>query len=98
MRQSGDPVATARLVPHPSLDGVCKFQRIAVDKPCRKLGFGAVLLKALDSIAREQGYRKVRIHAQVQAQGFYEKYGFSPVGTERFMEAGIPHLSMEKKL
>ncbi|WP_344958713.1 GNAT family N-acetyltransferase [Zobellella aerophila] len=35
--------------------------------------------------------------AQRQAIGFYAGLGFTPV-SEEFMEAGIPHLAMEKSL
>ncbi|KAB1503228.1 GNAT family N-acetyltransferase [Corynebacterium sp. 320] len=39
----------------------------------------------------------VKIEAQIRLQGFYESYGFEPVG-EVFEEEGIKHIEMHKKL
>ena len=40
---------------------------------------------------------RVSLNAQTQAQDFYAKFGFQPVG-EPFDEEGIPHVTMELKL
>ena len=40
---------------------------------------------------------EVYIESQKHAQGFYEKSGFYVVSGE-FMEAGVPHVEMRKKL
>ncbi len=47
--------------------------------------------------ARDQGFRKAILHAQLHAEGFYLKCGYLPVG-QVFEEAGIPHRLMEHLL
>ena len=39
----------------------------------------------------------VELHAQVHAAGFYDRAGYSPYG-DRYLEAGIEHVSMRKEL
>ena len=46
------------------------------------------------SEAKRQGAKTIRLHAQVPAVPFYERFGFHPVG-EPFLEADIPHILME---
>jgi predicted GNAT family N-acyltransferase len=81
------PIGTGRLTPEH------KIGRMAVLKEWRGRGVGEALLLALIEQARELGLPEVSLHAQVDAIGFYEKFGFVPYG-ERFEEAGIQHQSM----
>lgn len=63
-----------------------------------KRGLGTQLMKlSLQDIKRNMPCDKICVDAQVQAIGFYEKMGFC-VTSEAFMEEGIPHISMERKL
>jgi predicted GNAT family N-acyltransferase len=48
-------------------------------------------------VARDAGFKKIRMHARKTAVGFYEKLGYTVIGKE-FTEVSIPHLLMEKKL
>ena len=75
--------------------GVAKIQRMAVVDEVRKRGVGQALLKFLETEARRRGAKKLTLDAQVHARGFYEKAGYRSHGQE-FMDAGIPHLAMEK--
>ena len=87
----GNPVGTARLLN----DG--QIGRIAVLPAFRRRGIGRRLLAlALDS-ARARGDRRVWLHAQIDAKELYLQAGFRIVG-QRFMEAGIPHIGMERDL
>jgi predicted GNAT family N-acyltransferase len=43
--------------------------------------------------ARARAMPRALLHAQIQAAGFYRKFGFSERGGE-FLEAGIPHVEM----
>jgi predicted GNAT family N-acyltransferase len=47
--------------------------------------------------ARDQGQRKVVLHAQRSAEGFYQRQGYVVQG-EPFVEAGIDHIEMHCKL
>jgi len=85
------PIGTGRLTPGH------KIGRMAVLPEWRGRGVGEALLLALLEQARAQGLPEVSLHAQVDAIGFYEKFGFEPYG-ERFEEAGIQHQSMRKAL
>ena len=63
----------------------------------RHQGFGARLMHSILAEARRQGAKTLRLHAQIPAVPFYERFGFQPIG-EPFLEAGIPHILMELSL
>lgn len=88
---TGAAIGTARLLP----DG--RVGRMAVLPPWRGRGVGGALLAALLAEAQRRGLSPVRIHAQVHAVPFYERFGFVREG-EVFMEAGIPHVEMVRSL
>lgn len=94
-RLDGEPVGTARLREYG--DGVGKVERVAVREPHRGEGWGERLMAAVESRAREAGYERVRLAAQLPVVDFYERLGYEVVG-EEFVDAGIPHRSMEKSL
>ena len=81
------PIGTGRLTPER------KIGRMAVLREWRGKGVGDAMLQALLDEARRRGWEEVTLHAQVDAIGFYEKWGFEPRG-EEFMEAGIRHRTM----
>ena len=85
------PVGTGRMKP----DG--HIGRMAVLRDCRGQGVGSAILTALLDYARRQQCTGVYLHAQVAAISFYEKHGFT-VDSEEFMDAGMPHRSMVKRL
>lgn len=60
-------------------------------------GIGRKLMEAVISEAERRDAKLLRMESQLQAQGFYEKSGFS-VCSDIFEEAGIPHVKMEKLL
>jgi len=90
----GEPGAAGRLR---LLEDWAKPERICVRAPLRQYGLGSVLVRSLENLAMEYGFKQTRIHAQVQARSFYEKLGYKQV-SEEFMEDGIPHIVMERKL
>jgi predicted GNAT family N-acyltransferase len=71
--------------------------RMVVDAERRGSGVGAALLQAGERAARGAGARRVSLHAQVAAQGFYERGGYTARG-EHFVEEGIDHVTMERPL
>jgi predicted GNAT family N-acyltransferase len=89
--REGRGLGTARLM----LDA--RIGRMAVLSAWRGHGVGAAMLRALMAAARERGECEVRLHAQLQAAGFYARYGFRAQG-EPYQEAGIAHVHMVARL
>ncbi|WP_045506886.1 GNAT family N-acetyltransferase [Bacillus amyloliquefaciens] len=79
-------------------DGHGKLERICVMKSHRSLGVGAIIMRALEKAAEAKGAGSFILHAQTQAVPFYEKQGYRVTSGEEFLDAGIPHLEMVKKL
>lgn len=78
-------------------NGVARLGRMAVEPGLRGRGAGAELLAAAERLALARGAHTVRLHAQTGALSLYERAGYEPRG-ERFMEEGIEHLTMEKRI
>ena len=89
--EGDEVVGTGRLLP----DG--HIGRMAVTKSQRGAGIGSVILQALMQEAQRRGDRSVVLHAQVQAEAFYARFGFVREG-DVFMEAGIAHVCMRRVL
>ena len=63
-----------------------------------KKGLGRKLMeKSIEEIKKHFDAKILNVHAQIQAQGFYEKMGFEAFGDE-FLEEGVPHVTMKKFL
>ncbi len=91
---SGKVIGTGRLILSPPLP---RIGRMAVLKPWRYAGVGAAILRMLCRDAKRRGYSEVMLNAQTHAVPFYFKHGFLSHGPE-FVEAGIPHQEMRKKI
>lgn len=89
--QSGWPIGTARLLP----DGY--IGRMAVLKKWRGKGVGGTILLRLLDEAKKQYLQQTVLNAQTVAVGFYKKFGFQVTG-EDFLDAGIPHVKMVRRL
>lgn len=87
----GEPVGTGRL---DTAQGG-KIGRVAVLAGYRGRGVGTALMQRFHAIAAEAGFDTVWCNAQLAAVPFYRKLGYRAVG-ERFQEAGIEHVRMEK--
>jgi ElaA protein len=68
--------------------------RVATLAEHRKKGLATAVMQALIKACCMMGGERQALHAQLSAQNFYEKLGFTPYG-EIFYEAGIAHISME---
>ena len=90
-------VATCRLREYGEGGRDMKLERMAVERRLRGSGVGSRLLAGAEALGRERGARRMVLHAQTQAQGFYAANGYEPEG-ELFMEAGIEHVRMSKDL
>ncbi len=88
-----EPVAAARI----RFQGeYAKLERLAVRREWRGQGYGDQLIEFMMKVARDLGYTKFKLHAQITAREFYEKHGFHAVG-DTFMEADIEHCLMMKE-
>lgn len=92
----GSPIATGRIFPAEE-NGAYYLGRLAVLKDFRKGGTGSKMLAFLESEAAKRGALKIILHAQIQAQPFYEKNGYIAAG-EPFLDESTPHITMMKKL
>lgn len=88
-------IATCRLR-YPE-SGVCKLERMVVDRRLRKRGVGARLLAGAEEEARRAGARTMLLNSQLRVRDFYAAHGYAPEG-ETFMDAGIEHIRMTKAL
>jgi len=92
--EDGAVVATCRVVME---DGTAKLGRVAVAAVARRRGIASRLLAESEARARALGARRIALAAQTGALALYERAGYTPYG-ERFLDAGIEHLMMEKPL
>jgi predicted GNAT family N-acyltransferase len=86
----GSVIGTLRLL---SFGDEAKIGRVAVVAAMRRQGIASRMLEIALARAREQGFRRVRLAAQVAAVALYEQAGFD-VESDPFEEAGIPHVWM----
>ena len=91
-RIAGEPVGTGRL----DVDG--RVGRIAVLAPHRRTGVGRAVMAALEEVAIVRGHSRLHLGAQESAVPFYRDLGYDVCSAERWMEAGIPHVRMEKRV
>ncbi|MDR3052160.1 MAG: GNAT family N-acetyltransferase [Oscillospiraceae bacterium] len=87
------PVATGRIYWHA---GDFHIGRVCVLHDRRGTGLGDLLMRLLLCKALDHSARNVVLAAQVQAMGFYAKYGFAPEGP-RYEEEGGLHQTMRTK-
>jgi predicted GNAT family N-acyltransferase len=90
----GSLLGTCRLV---VVGDVAMLGRLAVERSDRRTGVGRAVLGEAERAAAAAGANRVVLHAQVPVQGFYERSGYSPYG-EEFVEEGIRHVAMEKRV
>ena len=88
-------VATCRYFYNSSL-GSYLVGRIAVLKGMRGKKIGALLMQTAQEEITKKGKREMLVHAQIEAQEFYQKQGFLSLGKED-EEEGHPHIWMKKE-
>ena len=77
--------------------GTVRLRQMAVLNDLQGKGIGRALMNFAENIARDRGYKIVRMHARNNSVGFYEKVGYKIKG-DQFIEVTIPHFVMEKEL
>ncbi|KPM46928.1 GNAT family N-acetyltransferase [Jiulongibacter sediminis] len=73
-----------------------KLRQMAVAEAAQGKGIGALLVEALEQYARQQGLKKIKMHARHYAVGFYEKLGYIKTSKPPFEEVGMEHFEMVK--
>ena len=76
---------------------VVRLRQMAVLNDLQGKGIGRALMNFAENIARDRGYKIIRMHARNNSVGFYEKVGYKIKG-DQFIEITIPHYVMEKEL
>ncbi|PIC86860.1 GNAT family N-acetyltransferase [Sporosarcina sp. P20a] len=94
VEDEGQAIASGRLR---VVDGVGKLERICVLASHRSAGIGKIIVQGLEEIAMDKGLARLKLHGQTHAEEFYLKLGYETT-SDVFMEDGIPHIVMEKKL
>ena len=93
LEQKGTVIAYLRA--YLSDDGMIHIGRVLTLEHGKGLG-RELMEKSYPEIRRVFGDLPFTLHAQTQAEGFYEKMGFVTVSDE-FLEEGIPHVTMVLK-
>ena len=76
---------------------IVRLRQMAVLNDLQGKGIGRALMNFAENLARDRGYKIIRMHARSNAIGFYEKVGYKIKG-DQFIEITIPHYVMEKDL
>jgi len=76
---------------------IVRLRQMAVLNDLQGKGIGRALMNFAENLARDRGYKIIRMHARDNAVGFYEKVGYKVKG-DKFIEITIPHYVMEKDL
>ena len=89
------PVGTFRA--YPESEDTVHLQRLCVLREYRGLGYGRAALSFTREHFRKKGFRRIVFGAQETAIGFYEKCGCRVI-SDTFLDAGLPHRTMELKI
>jgi predicted GNAT family N-acyltransferase len=74
-----------------------KLRQFVVTPSLQGFGIGSRLLRLFEQAARESGYQQVVLSARETATNFYRKHGYETEG-ERYLQVGLPHVMMHRKL
>ena len=74
-----------------------RLYQMAVEPGKQRRGIGAQLVAALEAEVARRGFDEVVLHARAAAVGFYERAGYVVDG-DPFVEVGIPHVKMRKRI
>ncbi|GGM24612.1 N-acetyltransferase [Paraliobacillus quinghaiensis] len=88
------PVAAGRVR---IVDHYGKFERICVLEAYRGKSLGKELMLAIEEALVAKDIRRAKLNAQTHAESFYQALGYQTI-SNTFLDAGMPHVTMEKKL
>jgi predicted GNAT family N-acyltransferase len=74
-----------------------KMRQVAVDEQWRTKKVGSEMVRYVETLAKNKGYRQMVLNARKSAVGFYKKLGYEII-SEEFLEINLPHYKMRKRL
>jgi predicted GNAT family N-acyltransferase len=92
--EDGVVIGTCRLL---FRGAVARLGRLAVERDRRGERIAEAILREADRVASEAGAESIALHAQTYALTLYEQAGYEEYGPT-FVEEGIEHVAMEKRL
>lgn len=92
----GRPIAIGRLYITPDCEGQLRYMAVKANR--RGKGMGSLLLVALESLARQEGAKRLVCNAREDAINFYEHNGFERRGELTDERGPVRHLQMVKPL
>jgi predicted GNAT family N-acyltransferase len=78
-------------------DDIVKMRQVVVDSDYQKLGYGREMIRRIEKVAKELGYKKITLHSRKHVEAFYKQLGYETMGKE-FIEVGMQHVEMQKDL
>ena len=93
--ERGEIVGTLLL--RPAGDGLVQMRQVAVVRKRQGQGVGKDLVKFAEALVWAECGDEIFLHSRETVVGFYEALGYERVG-DRFLEVGISHLKMRKRL
>ncbi len=79
------------------VDGLGKVERICVLSSQRGTGAGKAIMNKIEEHAKSKSLEALKLNAQTHAIPFYSSLGYEVI-SEEFLDAGIPHKTMKKKI
>lgn len=76
---------------------VARLGRLVVEPEQRGRGVAGAILREADRVALDGHAARIALHAQTYALSLYTDNGYAERGA-RFVEEGIEHVAMEKRL
>ncbi len=93
---AGSPLAVGRVYVRDGDEAHIRY--MAVNEDHRGRGLGTLVVMSLEEAARQEGVKRVVLHARLKAIPFYEKCGYKAVGAEPTRMEGIQLQQMLKDL
>ena len=95
LEDNAECIGTARIVKYEK--NKFKIQRVCIKKSKRKLSYGSKLMDKIHQYLIGLNIGIIEISAQTSALKFYKNLGYLEEGS-RYLEAGLEHIKMKKKL
>ena len=85
------------LILRPRDEIILQMRQVAISPEYQSQGVGSEMVLFAEKFAIERGFISITAHARESALQFYKKLNYHVV-SEKFMEVGIPHYEIIKKL